>query len=349
MLIFDAHLDLSWNAVGWNRDLLLSVEEIRLAEAHLTEKGRGTGTVSLPALREGRVAISIATVLARANRLGTSSIDFRNQEIAFAVAQGQLAYYRILQSQGVCRMIRTLAQLQASVSEWTEDADSAKFGFVLSMEGADPIVSPAQVPQWWDDGLRLVGMAHYGPSAYAHGTGCEGGLTAKAPDLLRAMAECGIILDLTHLADQSFWEALKLWKGPVIASHNNCRTLVPGDRQYSDDQIRAIIERGGVIGAAFDAWMLTPGWKSGSQRPPLESVVDHMDHICQLAGNAEHIAIGSDLDGGFGTEQCPQGLDTIADLRKIPAILKDRGYSDADILATMNGNWLNLFERAWQG
>jgi membrane dipeptidase len=166
--------------------------------------------------------------------------------------------------------------------------------------------------------------------------------------MLKAMEECGMILDLTHLADESFWEALSVFRGPVLASHNNCRALVPGDRQYSDDQVRAIVERDGVIGAVFDAWMLVPDWKiTNPNTATLESVVDQMDHICQLAGNARNVALGTDLDGGFGTEQCPTDLDTIADLQKIPAILRGRGYSEADIQGVFHGNWMRFFEKAW--
>ena len=157
-----------------------------------------------------------------------------------------------------------------------------------------PHLSPAQVGRWWDDGLRAVGISHYGPSAYGHGTGCSGPLTPKGRDLVRAMDECGMILDLTHSADESFWEALSIFHGPVLASHNNCRALVPGDRQYSDDQVRAIVERDGVIGAVFDAWMLVPDWKiSKPNTATLESVVDQMDYICQIAGDARHVAIGA--------------------------------------------------------
>jgi membrane dipeptidase len=245
-------------------------------------------------------------------------------------------------------MIRDPAALRAVTGQWRNNGASAPFGFILSMEGADPIRSPAQAAAWWEDGLRVVGLAHYGPSAYAHGTASQGGLSPKGIDLLAAMAELGMILDVTHLADQSFWEAVKIWRGPLLASHNNCRALVPGDRQFDDDQIKLIIERGGVIGAAFDAWMLAPDWTLALEpRVRLDAVIDHIDRVCQIAGNARHAAIGSDLDGGYGTEQCPEGLDTIADLQKIPPLLRQRGYPEADVEAIMHGNWLRLFERAW--
>jgi membrane dipeptidase len=348
MVLFDSHLDLSWNALGWNRDLRRAVPEVRAAEAGMTDRGRQTNTVCFPEMRRGEVAICLATLLARCNPTGRSNLDYRTQEIAYAVAQGQLAYYRALAADGVCRLIGDLDGLRRSFAEWKSGEAAAPFGFIVSMEGADPILSPSHVGRWWDDGLRAVGLAHYGPSAYAHGTGCTGGLTAKGRELLRAMEERGMILDLTHLADESFWEALSVFHGVVLASHNNCRALVPGDRQYSDDQVRAIVQRDGVIGTVFDAWMLVPEWKIiNPNTATLEMAVDQMDHICQLAGNARHVAIGSDLDGGYGTEQSPIDLDTIADLQKIPDILRRRGYAEAEIEGIFHGNWMRLFERAW--
>jgi len=348
MMLIDAHLDLSYNALNWNRNLRLSVAEIRRGEAGVAGKGRAANTVSFPELRAGEVAVCMATMLARANPQGKSNIDFRNQEIAFAMAQGQLAYYKALQSTGLCTFIRNLTELHATIECWRVDKVNSPFGFILAMEGADPIVSPAQVPEWWEDGLRIVSLAHYGPSTYAHGTGCSGGLTSKGIELLRAMARAGMILDVTHLADESFWEALDLWRGPMLASHNNCRALVPGDRQFDDAQIKAIAERGGVIGVAFDAWMLAPNWtKSLSPRVQLDAAVDHIDHICQITGNSRHVAMGSDLDGGYGTEQTPDGLDTVADLQKLPGLLRARSYSEVDIAAVMHSNWIRFFEAAW--
>ncbi len=160
------------------------------------------------------------------------------------------------------------------------------------------------------------------------------------------MDRVGLLLDATHLADQSFWEALDIFQGPVLASHHNCRSLVPGDRQLSDEQIKALIERGAVIGAAFDTWMLYPGWKKYVTSPndvPLARVVDHLDHICQLAGNVQHCGIGTDLDGGFGREQSPGDLDTIADVQKIAEILSARNYSDGDIERIMFRNFVEFF------
>ena len=164
------------------------------------------------------------------------------------------------------------------------------------------------------------------------------------------MEQAGMLLDVTHLSDQSFWEALDVYSGPVLASHHNCRTLVPGDRQLDDEQIKVLIERDAVIGAAFDCWMIKPGWVIGVTEPgevTMEHIVDHIDHICQIAGNARHVALGTDLDGGFGKEQSPADLETIADLGNIATILAARGYSEEDIEGILYRNWVEFFYRAW--
>lgn len=351
MIVIDGHLDLAWNALSWNRDLTWDIHEMRKAESGMTDKHRGANTVSFSEMRKGEVAVCLATVLARASGLGEPMLDFRSQEIAYAMGKGQLACYRILERQGHLKMLKNRRELREHIGKWSsQDHSTLPLGFILSMEGADPIVSPGDVTEWWDEGLRVVGLAHFGRSAYAHGTGSSGGLTAKGQDLLKAMQEAGMILDLTHLSEESFWEALSLFQGPVLASHNNCRALVPGDRQFTDDQIREFIRRDSVIGAAFDSWMLHPGWVLGSTPATavrLENVADHIDHVCQIAGDSRHVGIGSDLDGGFGREQSPHDLDTIADVQALLAILRKRGYSDSDTEGIMHANWLRLLEKAW--
>lgn len=355
MLAIDMHLDLAMNAIDWRRDLEKTVYEIREAEKDKTaQKGRAWGTVAFPDMRRGGVAVSSATVIARTAYPGNPMAGYPSQEVSYAVAQGQLAYYRVLESQGKVRIIKDWQTLEAHVQEWENggaaEREKLPLGFIISMEGADPIVSPEQVPEWWDDGLRIVSLVHYGVSAYAHGTGTVGGLTERGPALLRALDEVGMILDLTHTADGSFFEALEIFEGPVLASHNNCRALCPGDRQFSDEQIKLLIERGGVIGGSMDAWMIYPNWQKGvtdNSVCPLSLYVDHIDHVCQLAGNALHSAIGSDLDGGYGQEQCPHDLDTIADLQKIPDLLRQKGYQEEDVRNIMYGNWLRLLKRAW--
>ncbi len=356
MLIIDAHLDLSMNALQWNRDLLRSVYTIRTQEQFVQGKGRALGTVAYPDMRRGRIFLSVATLIARSTGRTVPYFDFATAAQAYGMAHGQLAYYRALEQQGHIRIISDLAALDAHTAEWqawdTTHAeateDTPPLGFVLSMEGADPILEPEQLEAWYKAGLRLLGPTHYGPGRYAGGTATELGLTKLGPPLLREMERLGVVLDLTHLSDQAFWEALDHYNGIVLASHNNCRALVPHQRQFSDEQLKAIFARDGVIGAAFDTWMLQPGWvvgQSTNANVTIANVVDHIDHICQLAGNTRHAAIGTDLDGGYGREQSPCDLDTIADLQKLNDLLAGRGYTKDDIAAILHGNWLRFFHQ----
>ncbi|MCD6290625.1 MAG: dipeptidase [Anaerolineae bacterium] len=357
MLIIDAHLDLAWNALQWNRDLRLSAYTIRTQEGGTAGPGRAQGTVALPEMRRGRVALSFVTMLARSTGEAVPHLDYPSPLQAYGIAQGQLAYYRALEQLGHARIIADAEALEQHMAEWQawdasdeSDADTPPLGFVLAMEGADPILTPEQVEAWWNAGLRVLGITHYGHGRYAGGTGVEDGLTDLGAALLTEMERVGMILDVTHCSDRSFWQALERFNGPVLASHNNCRALVPHQRQFSDEQLRAIIERDGVIGVAFDAWMLQPGWVKGqstNESVTLANVVDHIDHICQVAGDSRHVGIGSDLDGGFGREQSPRDLDTIADLQHIPHLLTQRGYTEQDVTSIMHGNWTRLLRRAW--
>lgn len=355
MIVIDMHLDLAMNALNWNRDLRKTVHEIRQDEAGMTQKGRAGGTVAFPDMRRGDMAVCSATLLARENPRAPagSRVDFRAPEMAYGFAMGCLAYYRQLEAEGFCRIITDWPGLERQIQDWeTQGREKTPLGFIISMEGADPIVAPEQVPQWFAAGLRIVSLVHYGVSRYAHGTGAPGGLTPLGKPMLQAMEAAGMILDVTHLADDSFFQAMDIFHGPVLASHNNCRALVPGDRQFTDEQIRMIVERGGIIGGACDNWMLYPNYvksETPREKVPLKNVVDHIDHVCQIAGNARHSAIGTDLDGGYGIEQSPDGLDTIADLQKIPDLLRARGYSEDDVRGIMYQNWLHLFQETWTG
>ena len=357
--IFDAHLDLAWSAVFFNRDLTASIDEVRRREQGMTdEPGRGRGTVTFPELRRAGVAVCVATLLARGGPeqkfqpgYKRTDLDYVNQDAAHCAAHAQLAYYRLMESKGVLRILRTRSELQSHWHSYQKSPATTPLGVILSMEGADPVVTPEQLDEWWHHGLRAIGPAHYGRGHYAYGTATDGPLGARGVDLLRRMQRLGFILDATHLSDTSMAEALDLYDGPVLASHHNCRALVPGDRQLTDDQIRRLVSRGAVIGVALDAWMVHPGWERGKTSPQvvsLDAAADHVDHVCQLAGNCRHSGIGSDLDGGYGTEQTPRDLDTIADLQRVPAMLRRRGYREADVEGILYGNWVRFFKDAWQ-
>jgi membrane dipeptidase len=357
MLIVDAHLDLAMNALEWNRDLSRPLEEIRQREAALTDKpDRGRGTVSLAGMRRGGVGLCVATLIARYVAPGNPLPGWHSPEQAWAQTQGQLAWYRAMEERGELVPIRDRDGLDAQLSRWQHGARNGSpappIGYVLSLEGADSLVTLPHLERAYEQGLRAVGPAHYGPGVYANGTDACGDLGVRGRELLREMERLGIILDATHLCDDSFRDALDHFHGPVWASHSNCRALVPHNRQFDDAQIRELIGRGAVIGAVFDAWMLAPGWIRGTSTPEaagvtLESVANHIDHVCQIAGSARHSMIGSDLDGAFGREQCPADVQTIADLPRLLSILAARGYSDEDIAGIAHGNALRFLREAW--
>jgi membrane dipeptidase len=356
MFTIDAHLDLSMNAMEWNRDLRQPVMDIRKRETGLTDKpDRAKGTVALPELRKGNIGLVVATQIARYVAPGNPLPGWHSPQQAWAQTQAQLAWYKAMEAEGEMVMIKDKAGLENHLALWQngEANDNKPIGYILSLEGADSLVTLKQLEIAHAYGLRAVGPAHYGPGRYANGTDATGGLQAMGRELLREMNRLNMILDATHLCDDAFWDALRVFNGPVWASHNNCRALVDHNRQFSDEMIKALIERDAVIGGALDAWMMVPNWVRQQSTPEgmncsLDKLIDHLDHICQLAGNTRHVGIGTDLDGAFGKEQCPYDLETIADLQNLPALLAKRGYSSADIANIMHGNWLRFLQKAWQ-
>lgn len=357
MLIIDAHLDLSMNALEWNRDLKQPVHAIREREKGMTDKpDRSRGTVSLPELRKGKIGLVVATQIARYVAKETNMPGWHSPEQAWAQTQGQYAWYKAMEDAGEMKQIRNRKELDAHIDLWNNESidDNTKpVGFILSLEGADSLVNFSYLEKAYAYGLRALGPAHYGPGRYSPGTSLSGPLTKLGVELLKEMDQLNMILDVTHLTDEAFAQAMDLYKGPVWASHHNCRALVNYQRQLTDEQIKILITRDAVIGGVLDTWMLMNGWVRGKHNPKeeginLEKLVDHYDHICQIAGNSNHIAIGSDLDGMFGTEQSPYDIDTIADLQNLNGLLQKRGYGAADIEKIFSGNWLRFLRKNWQ-
>lgn len=353
MFIFDAHLDLSMNAMEWNRDLTWSVEDIRESEKGMTDKpDRAKNTVSFDAMRKGNIGLCMATQIARYVKKGSTLPGWHSPQQAWAQTQGQLAWYKTMEDAGEIIQITNKKELDTHIALWKSSEEKKPIGYILSLEGADSIVNIDYLQKSYDHGLRAIGPAHYGPGTYAHGTDAIGGIGTKGKELLKEIERLGLILDATHLCDQSFWETMRCYNGPVWASHNNCRKLVNHNRQFTDEQILELIQRKAVIGIALDAWMMVPNWIRGESTPEntgvsLQQMVDNIDHICQLAGNTLHVGIGTDLDGGFGKEQCPKDLDTIADLQKVPKLLANKGYSKQDIKNIMNANFVRFLQNTW--
>jgi membrane dipeptidase len=357
VFIIDAHEDIAYNALDWGRDLRSSVYAIREREAQIPgysdlDAAGGIAMLGLPEMRRGGIGIVFATLFAYPDSAAQKEVNARyrqtqtytNADEAYRVAWQQLAYYKELAQEPCVSLIRTQGNLSC-VLEGCTQSDHKPFGFVLLMEGADPIRTPDELELWYQEGLRIIGLSWASSSRYAGGDGAPGPLTEVGPALLTEMERLGVMLDISHLSDESFWQALEHFRGAVIASHSNCRALLPGPRQLSDDMIHAIIERNGVIGVSPFNSFLVPDWYKTMTPTSLDLLVRHIDHICQLAGNARHVGIGSDIDGGFGRDETPIELDTIADLAKLSDALGHAGYSSEDIICILSGNWLRLLLR----
>lgn len=359
-LIFDAHLDLSYNALDFNRDLRWTQERIRRREIGMKDQVfRGRNTVCFPEMRRGRVGLCVATQIARSVDPFSRMPGWASPEQARAHTTGQLAWYREMEACGELVQLCTRTDLDRHLALWrsapaampaTAAAGGLPIGYILSLEGADSIVSFAHLERSWAEGLRALGPVHYGPGVYGMGTDAEGPLTPRGRELLREMERLGIILDVTHLCDESLRDALDHYSGPLWASHSNCRSLASWNRQFTDEQIRELIARGCVFGMAFDAIMMVHGWAHFRSKPQdfdlrIEKICEHVDHICQIAGNARHVGIGSDLDGGFGTEQTPLDLDSIADLGRLGGLLAARGHSGPDLEGFFWGNFVGFLRR----
>lgn len=352
MIVVDAHEDIAYNALAFGRDYRRSPLAIRQEEqAQSPAPGpNGTATIGLPDALLGRVALIFATLFVAPRTRQTAPWDtmaYSEPEEAYALASRQMDYYeRLADEHDKIRLVRTLADLDAVLATWKEGTDLSdhEVGLVVLMENADPILEPKQFEEWYERGVRLVGPA-WQATRYCGGTGQPGPLTDLGRELLEVMASFNAVLDLSHMAEEAFLEAVDRYEGVLIASHSNPRRFCDTDRHLSDEMIRRLVERDGVMGTVLFNKFLTRNWDP-RQRLPLHVVADVIDYVCQLAGSAAHVGIGSDFDGGFGRESIPQGLDTVGDLLVIAEALRQRGYEEEDIAAIMSGNMLRKLRQA---
>lgn len=350
MFIVDAHLDLAYNALNDGRQLRQELNELRVSEPE--DNIRGRATVTIPELIKGGVGLVFGTLFVQPASSPLSARDkivYTNSAEAHKHAMEQLDYYhRLADEEDRILLVGDLANLDDIVASH-EPEKTALLGIVPLMEGADPIRQPEEVEAWFERGLRLIGPA-WDDTRYAAGAWREGdaGLTKEGIRLLEVMGEFSMILDLTHMSEKATYEALNLYPGPIAATHSNARALVPGQRQLSDNQIRGIGEREGVIGIALYNAFLRPQYRRGGPRDQvtLDHVVAHIDHICQVLGNASQVGIGSDFDGGFGADDIPAEMNSIADLNLLSAKLRESGYEEEDVLNILGGNWLRLVRAA---
>ncbi len=346
-IIVDAHLDLAYNAVVLGRDLTQSVAEIRAAEQGLpSEYHRAVGTclVSVPALLAGHVALAGGSIFVdKASKRHPEG--YQTSAEAHQRAVKQLDYYRRLADEDARVSLVTSEDALDDVLS-ARETDESRVGIFIVMEGADPIQEPAELSWWVERGLRGVGLTWSLGSQYAGGNSAPGGLTDAGRELLDAMAEHNLLLDLSHMWEEAAYEALDRYPGPIVATHANPRAFVDSPRMLSDDMIRRIAQRGGVVGVIPFNVMLKEGWRRSDPRLPLNRVVEAMDHVCQVVGHARAVGIGSDFDGGFGLEAVPAEIASAADLPKIGAALAKHGFDAAHVRAILGENWLRVMRQA---
>ena len=345
-MLVDAHLDIAYN-MWLGRDFLLPANETRAKEGPGGQAPDGDiCTVSLPDALAGGIGLVFGSLFTNTalNPRHRAGYCYASPEEAHAQALIQLQnYQRLTGSPGVL-LVRNRADLDALCQA---RQSRAALGIIVDMEGAEPVLSPDDLSRWYESGVRQIGLAWAFGNRYCGGNMAPGPLTPAGQDLLRQMDRLGMILDVSHLADEGFWQAMDIFHGPVVASHASCRALVPGPRQLSDDMIKAIIARNGMIGIVMFNAFLKAGWsrEQGKVAVTLADVVHHIDHIRQTVGSVDHIGIGSDMDGGLGYLDTPAEVDTIADLPRLAPALAAAGFQPAQVDGIMGGNWLRFLER----
>ena len=357
-LIVDSHCDLAWNMLNYGRDYTRSALETReLERGSLARERNGDSLLGWPEYQRGQVAIVFSTLYAapvRAKEGEWDKLCYSNVDQARRLYLDQMHLYRELvdSKPQYFRQLRSASELRDHLAEWEDPAKPERpVGLVALMEGADGIRSADELVEWHDLGLRLIGLSWAG-TRYAGGTREPGPLTEEGRRLLKAMADFNFVLDLSHMDEQAALQALDVYEGPIVATHVNCLALLPNfptNRHFSDRVLRGIIERNGIIANVPLNTFLKSNWlrKNGSRREevPLDTLAAHMDHVCQLAGDALHSGIGSDFDGGFGVQSVPPEIDTVADLQKVATLLRARGYSDADSANILGLNWIHFLEK----
>lgn len=352
-IILDAHQDIAFNFVEEGRDFRLAALKKRSLEDNSPQsvRMRGLVTQGLPDSLLGRVGIIFGTLYVNPawSKFPTKYVSYETPQQAHQHAMRQIDYYkRLADEDSRVILIREKSDLKNVLASWAEGTDIAdhKLGIVVLMEGADPVIVPEQINEWYEHGVRLVGPA-WSETRYAGGTGKPGPLTSLGFELLDQMANLGMILDLSHLAEEAYYQALDHYQGPILASHSNPRHFVQTDRMLSDDMIRGLAERDGVIGVVPFNHFMNPNWASSDPKTSvtIEHLIDLIDYICQLTGTTRHVGIGSDWDGGFGSESIPHPFDTVADLWLLNDGLRKRGFSPSDTQAILCGNFLRILEQ----
>ncbi len=353
MIVVDAHQDIAYNALQYGREYTRSAWAIRQEEIAAGRLANGLAANGLPEALLGRLAVVFATLFVEPDWspfTAEKKLGYSTPEQAYRAALRQLDYYqRLADEHPQIALIRTQGDLDTVLASWAPGTTLAdhRVGLALLMEGADPILEPRQVEEWVERGVRIIGPS-WSETRYAGGTGRPGPLTALGRQLLDAMADFNLVLDVSHMTEEGLLEALDRYPGPVIASHSNPVAFWDNQRNLADHHILRLAEHDGVIGVVLYNRFMNPDWRPDAPKAetPLQRVIEMIDYICQLTGSAAHAGIGTDVDGGFGAEQMPDGIDTVTDLLLIADGLRERGFSATDVEAIMGGNFLRVLRQA---
>jgi membrane dipeptidase len=355
-IIIDAHEDLAWNMLTFGRDYTRSTTDTRQSERGSdTPIYNGDTLLGWPDYRRGNVAVVFSTLFAAPARHSLGEWDsqcYRDTAEAHQHYSAQLdAYHRLCENYpDKFRLIQTRSDLETHLASWQNSPENTKapVGLVILMENAEGVRSFDELEMWWARGVRIIGPAWAG-TRFCGGTREPGPLTPEGFQLLDGMASYGFVLDLSHMDEAAVLQALDHYPGTMIASHANASSLLKNlesNRFLSDRVIQGLLERQGVIGVVPFNRFLVPGWTAndGRQAVTLNYVAAQIDHICQIAGDALHVGIGSDFDGGFGLQSVPEEIDTVADLQKLVPLLAQKGYTETDTHAILGQNWLRILQ-----
>lgn len=364
-LIVDAHEDLAWNMITFGRDYRRSALETRQREAGTEIPARnGDSLLGFPEYQQGCVGIVFSTLFVspKRNSLGAwDAVHYEDFEQAHRLYRDQLdAYHRLAgENPDYFRLIPDRKTLRSHLAEWNSPAETHPVGLVVLMEGAEGVRHPDELEEWWHLGVHIIGPAWLG-TRYCGGTREPGPLTRDGYALLEGMAALGFVLDLSHMDFEAAMQSLDTYPRQVIASHSNALRMIKGsesNRHLRDEVIQGLVERDGVIGVVPLNGFLRNNWRRfpvNVPQPPdviddrrlvtLDDLVAQIDYICQLAGSARHVGLGTDFDGGFGLQSVPSGFETIGDLPALIPFLEKKGYAPEDINAILGGNWLRVLE-----
>lgn len=354
--ILDAHQDLAYNMTVLGRDYRLPNAQTRLRDRQTgNDSYSGGSLLGLPEYNAANVGLVFGTLFSVPQR--RRSPNFAGEETystpaeAHRIYSNQLdLYHKLSETQSdAYRLVLTKKDLKNQLTLWQTETDALRpIGIIPLMEGAEGIVDLDELPEWWERGLRIIGLAWAG-NRFCGGTREPGNLTSEGRDLIRAMAEVGFVLDLSHMDEPAALACLDLYPGKIIASHANAARLVKGynsNRLLSDEVIGKLIARDGIIGVIPVNGFLNAEWKEdgGKAAVSLRLVAEQIDAICQMAGDVRHVGIGTDFDGGLGVEHVPAEIDTIADLPLLFPFLEELGYDSEEIERIASGNFLEMIE-----